>query len=96
MKFNTAKMLVKGFLFAGLALCVVALIVNRSTPGFGMMLTYGGIACVIICLFFVFTSLKCPYCGKRIIKDCLVVKTCPHCHRNLSTGIKSKGKSVKR
>ena len=95
MKFETAKTVVKGTLLAGVLLCVIALFVQKSMPGLGMMLTFAGMGCVIVCLFFVITAMKCPYCGKRIFRNCLVVKVCPHCRRDLASGLKVKSKKKK-
>ncbi len=93
MKFETAKILVKGFLAAGIVCSLLALFMGQvgSTMA-SMYLGMGSLGCILMCLFFVLTGLKCPWCGKRIIRRCLALKTCPHCHRNLATGMKSKGK----
>ena len=87
--------MVKGTLVAGVLLCVVALFIQKSMPGLGMLLTLSGVACVMVCLLVVITVMKCPYCGKRIFRNCLVVKVCPHCRRDLASGLKVKSKKRK-
>ena len=96
MKFETAKNLVKGFLIAGIVCCVLAMFMQQtgSTAG-SYYLGMGAVGCILMCVFFVVAGLKCPWCGKRIIRRCLVVKACPHCRRNLVTGEKMKGKKAK-
>ncbi len=96
MKFETARNLVKGLLAAGLVCSVLALFMSQvGSVMIGMYLGMGSVGCILMCLFFVLTALKCPWCGKRIIRRCLALKTCPHCRRNLATGMKTKGKKSK-
>ena len=91
MKFETARSLVKGFLIAGVVCCLGALLTPTNAP-VGFYLTYGSVGCMVLCIFFIIVGLRCPYCGKHIIRNCLVVKSCPHCRRNLKTGMKAKHK----
>ena len=91
MKFETARSLVKSFLIAGVVCCLGALIIPINTPA-GFYLTYGSVVCMALCVFFIVVGLRCPYCNKRIIRNCLSVKSCPHCRRNLKTGMKAKHK----
>ncbi|MBR5260686.1 MAG: hypothetical protein IKV47_00800 [Oscillospiraceae bacterium] len=86
MKFSTAKKVVMAFLVGALIFCVLALIAEEAANTFMI----GVLACAIIAGFFMATGLKCPYCGKHIIKNMLQYKNCPHCHRNLETGMKGK------
>lgn len=95
MKFSTAKNLVKGFLIAGIACCVAALITQTNASVISYYLAMGAIGCIIMCIFFACTGLKCPYCGSRLIRNCLVIKVCPHCRRHLTTGEKVKNKKIK-
>ena len=93
MKFETAKNLVKGFLIAGIVCSLLALITGRADSTLASMyLGLGSLGCILMCLFFVITGLKCPWCGRRIIRRCLSLRTWPHCRRNLATGMKAKGK----
>ncbi len=93
MKFETAKNLVKGLLAAGLGCSVLALFMGQvGSQMTGMYLTMASLGCMLMCVFFVITGLKCPWCGRRIIRRCFTLKVCPHCRRNLATGMKTKGK----
>lgn len=90
--FEKARALVKGCLFSAVALCILGLIANESMPQLALYAVIGAVVLMVVSLFVVFTCLKCPYCGKQIIVKCLTVTSCPHCRRNLVTGIKSKKK----
>jgi hypothetical protein len=96
MKFDTAKNLVKGFLIAGVVCCVIGLIMQTNGSVASYYFVFGAVGCIVMSLFFVFTCLRCPYCNQRIIRNCLVVKSCPHCHRNLTTGEKEKKRKKSR
>lgn len=88
--FEQARNLLKGLLITAGALCVLGLILNSSSETAALYTTLGAICCIVVGLFVLVTCVKCPYCGKRIIRNCLVVKSCPHCHRNLSSGLKTR------
>ncbi len=90
--FDRARSLAKGCLFGAMGLCILGLLINESMPQFAIYIVVAAVALIVIALFVVFTCLKCPYCGKQIISKCLTATVCPHCKRNLSTGLKSKKK----
>ena len=90
--FYLARNIVKGCLFTAMGLCILGLLVNESMPTIGMYVVIAAVSLIVVALAFIFTCLKCPYCGKQLISKCLTVTVCPHCKRNLATGIKSKGK----
>ena len=90
--FYLARNIVKGCLFVAMGLCIVGLIVNEALPTVGVYIVFAAVILIVVALGLIFTCLKCPYCGKQIISKCLTVTVCPHCKRDLATGIKSKGK----
>ena len=90
--FDRARSTVKACLFSAMGLCILGLIANESYPNATIYIMVAAVALIVISLALVAICLKCPYCGKRIISKCLTVTVCPHCRRNLSTGMKSKGK----
>ena len=90
--FERARGLVKGCLYAAIAFCVAGLLINSTSETMAMYAVIAAVLLIAVALFFVAVCLKCPYCGKHIIVKCLTVKSCPHCNRNLETGIKAKGK----
>ena len=95
MSFEKAKTLVSGFLGASLILWVLILLGNALGGAVGALvdiMSIVAIGCLIVAVFLMVTCLKCPYCGKRIIRNVLKVKSCPHCRRDLKTGLKGKKK----
>ena len=77
--------------FAGLV-CVAALIVGDSVPGLGWMALLIAAVCVVLIVLVLVTWMRCPFCGRVIVVNCLAAKVCPHCGRNFSTGAKEKKK----
>ena len=90
--FEKARAILKVFLALAAVLCVLGLILNSSSESAAAAATVGAVICVALGLFVLLTFGKCPYCGRRIFRNCLVVKACPHCHRDLVSGLKTKGK----
>jgi len=90
--FDRARSIAKGCLFGAAGLCVLGLLVNGSMPDLAVYIVVAAVALIVIALFVVFTCLKCPYCGKQIISKCLTVTACPHCKRDLRSGLKTKKK----
>lgn len=93
--FEKARSILKVFMAMAAALCILGLILNSSSETAALYATVGAIICMAVGLFVLLTFGKCPYCGRRIFRNCLVVKSCPHCHRDLVSGLKTKGKKKK-
>lgn len=90
--FDRARNVVKGCLITAMIICVIGLFINESAPTLGLYIIIAALALIAFAMLLVFTSLKCPYCGKQLFSKCLTVTVCPNCKRNLTTGMKSKGK----
>ena len=90
--FEMARNIIKCLLALAAAMCVIALIINDNGSPFAVYAAIIAVGCIVAVLFLVVTCLKCPYCGRLIVRKCLVVKSCPHCNRNLVTGLKGKKK----
>ena len=89
---ETARTIVKCLMaFAGLV-CVAALIVGDDLPHFGVTALMIAAACIVLCMLVMAVGMRCPFCGRVIVVNCLGAKTCPHCRRNLVTGKKEKKK----
>ena len=57
--------------------------------------TYFAVAAILLMvqsLICLFVFCRCPWCGKRITSGLMQIKVCPHCNRNLETGLRAKGK----
>ena len=90
LNFERARNIIKGLLVLAAILCVVALV-----AGEGQFMAYATVVAAVLIVLAVFVmavGMKCPYCGRAIIRKCLVVKSCPHCGRDLASGLKSKKK----
>ena len=92
MTFEMARNVIKCLLVVAGVMCGIALLLNDGSSQFAVWAAIIAVACIVAILFIVATAMKCPYCGRAIVRKCLVVKTCPHCNRNLVTGLKSKKK----
>ena len=90
MKFETARTVVRITLIAAAVFCVLSLILRSGEPVIANRLLLVGAVCMALCMFFTFAGLKCPYCGKHIISNSMHVTICPHCRRDLKSGLKVK------
>ena len=87
--FEYGKQLVKRLLVMAIVFCLGSLLAVRgSYVQLGFMLL--SVLCLIGELVVLFLYCCCPYCGKHILFGALAVTTCPRCHRNLTTGKKTK------
>ena len=97
LSFRRAQTIVKCLLAVAGVMCAAALLLEGGgVTGFSMYAVVVAVVCIILTFLVVAGAMKCPYCGRRIIRKCLVVKVCPHCSRDLSSGIRVKGKKAKR
>ena len=90
--FERARRMVKMCLLIAMGICVLGLLLNESAPELALYIIIAATALIAFAMLLVFTTLKCPYCGKQLFNKCLTVTVCPNCRRNLTTGMKSKGK----
>ena len=92
MKLETVRKLVMG----GFTICVfTSLIGIFAGSGNAELANYMLTASVIVLLFTIAIIMKwarCPWCGGSLLKRFFKLKVCPHCHRDLVTGKKKKGK----
>ena len=94
MNFQRGQVLIKCLMGVAAALCAIALLVEGrgETSSFSVYAAVTAVVCIVLTIFVVAVAMKCPYCGRRIIRKCLTVKSCPHCHRDLVSGMRVKGK----
>ena len=90
--FETARKIVKFLLGVTVVLCVLALLFNDGSSSLVNYFVIAAMACIVAIILVVAIGMRCPYCGRTIVRKCLVVEVCPHCRRNLATGLKSKKK----
>jgi len=88
--FEMARNIIKCLLAIAAIICVIALILGEEYVTFCSSAVMIALGCVVLAILVLVTCMKCPYCGKLIIRKCLLVKSCPHCGRNLVSGLKGK------
>lgn len=96
LNFKTARRLVMIFMGLSFVCAVGGMIFIR--PGtqasvYAVVLSFG---LMVLALVLLFGFCRCPWCGKRITAGMMKVEVCPHCKRNIDTGMKAKGKKRKK
>ncbi|MCL1829201.1 MAG: hypothetical protein FWG32_06870 [Oscillospiraceae bacterium] len=91
MTFHKGKKLTGALFVSGIISLVLALISGEGGAAantlsvLGLVLFVSGLlACIAFC--------RCPACNRAIIRKLFVLKDCPYCKRDLSTGLKTKKK----
>ncbi|MBQ9045623.1 MAG: hypothetical protein IJ112_06735 [Oscillospiraceae bacterium] len=92
LNFKTARKLVMFFMIASFACAMVGLIFIEpgTTPSLYVMMA--AFVLMVLALVFIFVFCRCPWCGRRIFSGMMKVQVCPHCKRDIDTGMKDKGK----
>ena len=92
MKFHTGRQLAKVLIVLAIAAILSGYaFFLEGDPMRDMMISVGGVLGLLtvgVIMFFC----RCPYCGKILVRNLFNLKECPFCKRNLSTGVKVKGK----
>ena len=91
--FKTARRLVMLFMVASVICAIGDIVFIR--PGtqasiYVMLLSFLLMALALVMLF---VCCRCPWCGRRITVGLMKVEVCPHCRRDIETGMKVKGKN---
>lgn len=93
LSFERARTLVKMILCFAFVLCIIALVLMYNFGedlAVANTLVVAAVVCLAGAVAFAVAFLKCPYCGSRIFRKALRVTACPHCHRDLVSGLKVK------
>ena len=93
MSFQTAKKTVITLMAVIVVFCVTALIMRGSNEPVAAILSYSALALLAFLTSTIFKWLRCPYCGKVLLRKLVWLKVCPECKRNLDTGLREKKKS---
>ena len=88
--FEYGKRTSKYCIIAAIILCLASILLVPQGTMAQFILLVAAFATIIAAFVVMYRNCRCPYCGKRIMTGVLVVTSCPRCHRNLSTGRKSK------
>lgn len=89
--FHMGRRITMVLLGAGLVALVIALALGE-TSALGSYVAIAGVVLFIVGMGACVTFCKCPYCNRVILRKMFIVTDCPHCKRNLETGLKGKSK----
>ena len=93
--FKTARRLVLVFLIASFVCALISIVFIKPGSQASVYSMLLALALLVLSLIFLFGLCRCPWCGKRITSGVLKVEVCPHCKRDIETGMKVKGKKKK-
>lgn len=92
LNFKTARKLVMVFMIASLVCALGGMIFVRPGTQASVYIVLLSLILMILALMILFGLCRCPWCGKRITSGLMKVEVCPHCRRDLETGMKRKGR----
>ena len=96
MSLKTVKNVIRYLLIACLVTAVFgAILAGQHSPN-AVYASLVSFALFLVAIILLLSFSKCPFCGKRIMKGLYTATHCPHCRRDLITGVKKKGKGGKR
>ena len=93
MEFQTAKRMVLSLFVMIVLCCVSALILRGSNESLAAVITYFAVALLAFVTFIIFKWLRCHWCGGVLLRRVVWLKSCPHCNRDLVTGLRDKKKA---
>lgn len=77
---KTRNKIYNAIAWAGVVIAVVGYFLDGNIKS---ILTWGGLAFVVLAVAFRFTMVKCPYCGNRLTESKTIPDKCPECHKEL-------------
>ena len=92
MDLKTAKTLTIVSMVLSVACAVIGLVGYSPENPARTYLAVVAFALMALALIFLLVFCRCPWCGKRISSGLMKLKVCPHCNRDLETGLRAKGK----
>ena len=90
--FEHGKRLARNCIVAAIMFCLISLFGVPSSSLAQIVLTVLAFGCLIATLVVMYKYCRCPHCGKHIMGGVLAITNCPRCHRNLTTGQKTRKK----
>ena len=96
LNFKTARRLVMIFMVASLVCALGGMIFIRPGTQASIYVVLLALILMLLALLILFGLCRCPWCGKRITSGMMKVEVCPHCKRDIDTGLKVKGKAKKK
>ena len=93
MHIKTARQLVKWGMIISATAAVAGLIFFEPGTRISLYVTYSAFGLMVLSMILLFGFCRCPWCNQRITSGLMKVQVCPHCKRDLDTGLKPKGKA---
>ena len=90
--FEYGKRLARNCVVIGIVFCLLGLFATPAGSMAQIVLTLCAAGAIVATSVVMARYCRCPSCGKRIVFGVLTVTNCPRCHRNLTTGQKTKKK----
>lgn len=94
--FKTSRRLVVIFMVASLICALGDMIFLRPGTQASVYLMLLSLILMGLSILILLALCRCPWCGKRIVSGLMKVEICPHCKRDLETGLKAKGSKAKK
>ncbi len=92
MKLSTVRKLIT----AGFTICILVSIIGifggAGDPVLSNYMLTAAVVFFLITVGIIMKWARCPWCGGSLMRKFFSLKVCPHCHRDLETGKKKKGK----
>ncbi len=92
MKLETARKLIPVAAALAAVFTLASLITQNSSASVSLYCAVLGLVFVAAMVALVFGGLKCPWCGKSLVRGGMKITRCPHCRRDLQSGLKTKKK----
>ena len=88
--FEYGKRMSRYTIVGSLITCIAALVLFGANGTMQLICMVISAALLVATGVIIYRNCTCPYCGKHIMSGVLVVKECPRCKRNLTTGKRAK------
>ena len=96
MHIKVARQLVKWSMILSVVCAVSGLLFFKPGTQISLYITFAAFGLMVVTMILLFGYCRCPWCNKRITSGLMKVQVCPHCKRDLDTGLKPKGKNRRR
>lgn len=96
MHFKTARRVVMFLIVLSFAFALVGLIALKPGTAANFYVMMAAFLLMLVAIFFMVVFCRCPWCDKRIFSGMMKVQVCPHCKRDIDTGMKAKGKNARK
>lgn len=92
MNLKTAKHMTVVCMVLSVVCALVALLGYSEASTARAYLTMAAFLFMVISLVVLYGFCRCPWCGKRLSSGVLRMKVCPHCNRDLETGLRARNR----